>query len=334
MAQRRARRYPGSRRGGDEDQLPPGTQTPEPPVQPTSPGDDAGAFGGMGQRYVDVMPALVQDPTTGEWRVLVQDPTTGEWRPPEPAESPNPNILPDLLAPSAPGPTLDSDLLDPNAPGPTVDPSLLDPNSAGPTLDPALLDPSARGPTIEPALFDTGMRLNWVHPSSPALIPGHPDYDPDAVPYDPMAPSLNHIWDRYHGPGADPGRRGDESFDPSASGPTIEPALLDPNAPGPTIDPALLDPNSAGPTIEPALLDPTAPGPTLHPNQLDPSAPGPTLDPAQLEQGIAEPPSGGVAEPLAGVTDRQGFTDPFLTESGHPEPSRPGQDLDDPSALG
>ena len=223
--------------GLGEDQVPPGTQTPEaePPAQPTPPGDDAGGggFEGMGQRHVEVMPALFEDPTTGEWRVMVQDPTTGEWRPPQPAESPDPNILPDLFDPSAPGPTLDSDLLDPSAPGPTLYPALLDPYSPGPTVD------------------------------------------------------------------AD---------------------LLDPTAPGPTLDPALLDPNS--------------PGPTVHPNQLDPSAPGPTLDPAQLEQGIVEPSSGGAQQP-AEVTG-QGFTDPLLPESAHPEPSTaPRQDhLDDSLNLG
>jgi hypothetical protein len=168
--------------GLGEDQLPPGTQTPEaePPVQPT-PGDDAGGggFGGIGgQRYVDVMPAMVQDPITGEWRVMVQDPTTGEWRPPQPAESPDPNILPDLLDPSAPGPTLDSDLLDPSAPGPTLYPALLDPYSPGPTVDADLLDPNSPGLTLDPALLDPNSPGPTVHPNQLDPSAPGPTLDP------------------------------------------------------------------------------------------------------------------------------------------------------------
>ncbi len=87
--------------------------------------------------------------------------------------------------------------------------------------------------------------------------------------------------------------------------------------------------------LKEGLLDPRAPGETIDPALLDPSAPGETIDPAQLEQGIVEPSASGVAEPPAGVTDPQGFTDPALTELGHPEPSTtPGHDVDDPPALG
>ncbi len=88
---------------------------------------------------------------------MVQDPTTGEWRNAEPEEldglqtgDPNtpdsPQMLSNLLDPSAPGPTLHADLFNPSVPGPTLDPRVvLDPDSPGPTIDPALLDPVRRG---------------------------------------------------------------------------------------------------------------------------------------------------------------------------------------------
>ena len=238
---------PGLGEGGAEDHLPPGTQTPEsePPLQPTPPGDDGGGIGIPYQDYIPFYP-MVQDPTTGEWRNAEPGELEGS-QSGDPNTPGSPQMLSNLLDPSAPGPTLDADLFNPSAPGPTLDSRLL--------------------------------------------------------------------------------------LDPDSPGPNIDPALLDPLAPGPTLDPSLLDPNAPGPTVEPSLLDPSAPGESIDPSLLDPSASGPTLDLAQLEQGIGEPSGGGVAEPV-GLTDHQGFTDPSLTELGHPEPTPPGHDFDDPSALG
>jgi hypothetical protein len=184
---------------------------------------------------------------------------------------------------------------------------------------PPILDPNAQPmPMPSPDQFTT-LEARLVPPDSPALIPGSPEYDPKASPLGPDNVTI------------DP-----DLLDPAAPGPTLDPALFDLSAPGPTLDPALLDLNAPGPTLDPALLDPNAPGPTLDAALLDPAAPGPTIDPAQLERGNVEPgsSSGGGAEQPAEVT-AQGFTDPILPETAHPEPSTaPGQDLDDPSALG
>ena len=189
---------PGLGDSDNEAQLPPGSQTPEsePPLQPTPPaGDDGGGIGIPYQDYIPFFP-MVQDPATGEWR----NAETGELDGPHSGDSNtpgSPQMLSNLLDPSAPGPTLDPNLFNPNVPGPTIDPRLLlDPDSAGPTLDPALLDLSAPGPTIDPALLD---------PNSPG-----PTIDPAQL--DPDLP----------GPTIDPNQ-----LDPSAPGETLDPAQLE-----------------------------------------------------------------------------------------------------------
>ena len=164
----------------------------------TPPGDGDGVrLPGMEGPFVDVMPVMVQDPTTGEWLVKVTDPATGELRSPEPGEqSPNPNLS-DLFDPTAPGPTLAPDLFNPNSPGPTLDPRLLlDPDSPGPTIDPALLDLTEPEPTIDPALLD---------PNSPG-----PTVDPALLDSNSPGPTVDSAL-----------------LDPSAPGPTIDPAQLE-----------------------------------------------------------------------------------------------------------
>jgi len=175
--------------------------------------------------------------------------------------------------------------------------------------------------------------------AEPGEMPGSEGSEPADASGSPQA--LSHLFDpSAPGPTVDanlfnpnaPGPTLDPRLllDSDSSGPTIDPALLDLSAPGPTIDPALLDPYSPGATIDASLLDPSAPGETIDAALLDPSAPGPTLDPVQLEQGILQP-SDGIAEPLAGVTDR-GFADSSLAEEpAHPEPSTPRHDDHDDS---
>jgi hypothetical protein len=221
--------------GLGDDPLPPASQTPEaePPVQPTTPGDGEGSVPSMGVPYQDYIPffPMVQDPTTGEWRNAqpgeLDGPHSGDSNTPG-----SPQMLSNLLDPSAPGPTLDPNLFNPNVPGPTLDPRLLlDPDSPGPTLDPTLLDLSAPGPTVDPALLD---------PNEPG-----PTLDPNLL--DPSAP----------GETIDPAR-----LDPSAPGPTIDPAQLEqgivaePSGVGGPAD-LITDPSFAEPS---ALTDPSTTG--------------------------------------------------------------------------
>jgi hypothetical protein len=264
---------------------------------PPPPGDEGG-IPGIGVPYQDYIPF---------WP-MVQDPTTGEWRNAEPGEIPGVEGGDEAQLPPGSQTPESEPPLQPTPPGD-------DGGGIGiPYQDYIPFWPMVQDPT-------TG---EWRN-AEPGELEGSQSGDP-STPGSPQM--LSNLFDlSTPGPTLDP-----NLFNPSVPGPTLDPrVVLDSDSPGPNIDPALLDPLAPGPTIDPALLDPNEPGPTVDPSLLDPLAPGETIDPAQLEHGVVEP-SGGL-EP-ASVTDHWGFTDPSLTESDHPEPSTPGHDFDDPSALG